>query len=214
MSKPVPLRYETYYHIYNRGNNGETIFRQKENYLYFLQLYIKHFHMVAVTFAYALLPNHFHFLVWIKSADEIENAYHEDKTLRVSQTLRVSSPKRPPTPSQAFGNLCNAYAKAVNKRYGRTGSLFENPFGRLPVTHDAYFYNLITYIHQNPQKHGFVSDFRDWPYTSYDAILHNKPTRIAKTTVLDWYGDYQHFQEVHQIQPDEKRLQKWLGDCP
>ncbi len=216
MSKPQPLRYETIYHIYNRGNNGETIFRQKENYLYFLQLYIKHFHWQVVTFAYALLPNHFHFLVRIKSVKEIEEAYQEQQkeTLMVSETLRVSSLKRIPTPSQAFGNVCNAYAKAINKRYGRTGSLFENPFGRIPVTTDAYFYNLITYIHRNPQKHGFVDDFRDWAYTSYDAFLQDKETRVAKTAVFDCYGSRVQFLDAHETELDERPLQKWLTDCP
>lgn len=209
MSKPEPLRYETYYHIYNRGNNGETIFRHRENYLYFLKLYLKHFYLMAEMFAYCLLPNHFHFVVWIRSKAEIEALVNQ--TLRVSKveakTLRVL-----PTPSQAFGNLCNAYAKAVNKRYGRTGSLLEHPFGRIPVTTDAYFYNLITYVHRNPQKHGIVDDFRDWPYSSYDAILHDKPTRVYKTAVLEWYGDLVQFREAHEIAPDEAPLQKWLGD--
>ena len=125
-----------------------------------------------------------------------------------SQTRRVSVP----APSQAFGNLCNAYAKAVNKKYGRTGSLLEHPFGRIPITTDAYFYNLITYVHRNPQKHGIVNDFRDWPYSSYDAILHDKPTRVCKTAVLDWYGSVANFQDAHKRDLDEVALQKWLGD--
>ena len=204
MSKPKPLQYETYYHIYNRGNNGETIFRHRQNYLYFLKLYLNHFYHIAETFAYCLLPNHFHFVVWIRSRAEIETLV---KTLRASKTLGVI-----PTPSQAFGNLCNAYAKTVNKIYGRTGSLLEHPFGRIPVTTDAYFYNLITYVHRNPQKHGIVDDFRDWPYSSYDAILHDKPTRVCKTAVLEWYGGLDQFEEAHQIAPDEAPLQKWLGD--
>lgn len=218
MSKPKPLQYETYYHIHNRGNNGETIFRHKENYLYFLKLYLKYFYFMAETFAYCLLPNHFHFVVWIRSRVEIETLAEKAKTPRVlrmsgqgsgGQTLGVSSI---PTPSQAFGNLCNAYAKAVNNRYGRSGSLLEHPFGRIPVTTDAYFYNLITYVHRNPQKHGIVDDFRDWPYSSYDAILHDKPTRVSKTAVLEWYGDLKQFEEAHQTAPDEASLQKWLGD--
>ena len=208
MSKPKPLQYETYYHIYNRGNNGETIFRSKENYLYFLKLYLQHFYIMAETFAYCLLPNHFHFVVWIRSRAEVEVL--AEKTPRVLETLGVS--KAVPTPSQAFGNLCNAYAKAVNKRYGRTGSLLEHPFGRIPVTTDAYFFNLITYVHRNPQKHGIMADFRDWPYSSYDAILHDKPTRVSKTAVLEWYGDVKLFEEAHQNAPDETPLQKWLGD--
>ena len=154
MSKPKPLQHDTYYHIYNRGNNRETIFRGRDNYFHFMKLYAKHFAYAADTFAYCLLPNHFHFLVRIKTAAE------GAQTLRVSETLRVLSP---PTPSQAFSNLCNAYAKAFNKAYGRSGSLLEHPFGRIPVPTDGYFHTLVAYIHRNPQKHGLVVDFRDWP---------------------------------------------------
>lgn len=199
MPKPEPLRTETTYHIYNRGNNGETIFRQDRNYRYFLKKYLKHFHPMAETFAYCLLPNHFHFVVRIRTQAQIETLWQNGQ---------------PPTPSQAFGNLCNGYAKAINKQYGRTGSLMENPFHRIPVTTDAYFTNLIAYVHRNPQKHGIVKDFRDWPYSSYDAILHDKPTRVAKTAVLTWYGDVDAFREAHQFAPDETLLQKWLLPRP
>ena len=117
MSKPVPLRYETTYHLYNRGNNGETIFRQDENCRYFLKQYLKHFHPIAETFAYCLLPNHFHFVVRIRAQAEIEKRWQEAQiqTPGVLKTPGVSKPRKPPTPSQAFGNLGNGYAKAINK---------------------------------------------------------------------------------------------------
>lgn len=92
------------------------------------------------------MKNHFHFLVRIKTESEL-------------QTSQVY-------PSKNFSNLFNAYAKAINKAYGRTGSLFEERFGRIEVTSDAYFAGLIFYIHFNPQKHGFVKDFREWPWSS------------------------------------------------
>ncbi len=200
MSKPQPLRYSTTYHIYNRGNNGETIFRQRENYLYFLKLFAKHFHLHALTYAYCLMPNHFHFLVRIKSREEVVEAY------------RRGEETSPPTPSQAFGNLCNAYTKAVNKRFGRTGSLFENPFGRIEVDSEGYFLNLVTYIHRNPQTHGFVDDFREWPYSSYHAILSEKETRVEKTAVCDWFGSREATIDYHQTDPDESTISHLIAD--
>ena len=62
MPSPPPLAYDGYYHIYNRGNNRENIFKETRNYRYFLTLYAKHIEPVADTFAYCLLPNHFHWL--------------------------------------------------------------------------------------------------------------------------------------------------------
>ena len=47
MTSPSPLQYDTYYHIYNRGTNGENIFLEDRNYEYFLGLYIKHIELVA-----------------------------------------------------------------------------------------------------------------------------------------------------------------------
>ena len=87
-------------------------------------------------------------------------------------------------PSQHFSNLFNAYAKAFNKAYHRTGALFQRPFGRIEVASDAYFVYLVVYIHQNPQKHGFVEDFRTWLYSSYQALLSTKPTRLRREDVI------------------------------
>jgi hypothetical protein len=54
-----------YYHIYNRGIAGCDIFREKDNYEYFLNLYDKYISGIASTFAWALMGNHFHLLVRI-----------------------------------------------------------------------------------------------------------------------------------------------------
>ena len=69
-----------YFHIYNRGNNGEDIFLEARNYAYFLKLYQKYICPIADTYAYCLLKNHFHFLIRIK----------DFQTRRVLKTLRVS----------------------------------------------------------------------------------------------------------------------------
>ncbi|MDQ3007860.1 MAG: hypothetical protein M3R47_21080, partial [Chloroflexota bacterium] len=80
MTSPSPLLFDMYYHIYNRGTNGENIFIQERNYEYFLKLYEKHISPIADTFAYCMLRNHFHIAVRIKSEEEII------ETLRVSST--------------------------------------------------------------------------------------------------------------------------------
>jgi putative transposase len=195
MSKPLPLEHGKYYHIYNRGNNRGNIFFEDRNYHHFLRLYAKHIEPIADTYAYCLLYNHFHFLVRVSTVEEQEALY---QTLRVSETLRVSKGFKPQNPSQQFGNLFNAYAKAINKAYRRTGSLFENPFGRIEVTSEEYFVHLITYIHQNPQKHGLVPDFRTWPYSSYHALLSTKPTRVKRDVVLTWFDGPAGVRTSHQ----------------
>jgi hypothetical protein len=103
-------------------------------------------------------------------------------------------------------------SKGINHAYGRTGSLFENRYRRKEVTTDGYFQRLIHYIHWNPQKHGFVADFRDYPYSSYHLFLTDKPTFVKRVEVLDWFGGRDGFVRQHQEYADEKGLQDLLLD--
>jgi putative transposase len=164
-----------YYHIYNRGNNRENIFVEERNYVHFLQLLAKYILPIADVFAYCLLRNHFHFLIRIKEAPD---ANHK-------------------SPHQAFSNFFNAYARAFNRAYGRTGALFERTYKRLEITSDAHLLQLVAYIHHNPQKHGFVDDFREWPYSSFHALSSDSSTFIQRSEVLGWFEGRDHFLEFH-----------------
>ena len=154
MTSPPPLQSGVFYHIYNRGINRENIFIEARNYPYFLQLYARHIGPVVETYAYCLLKNHFHLLVKIKEGPEDPN--EDPKGLLRPLGSRSGRSEA----SAAFSNFFNAYAKAINKAYHRTGTLFETPFRRIEVTSDRYFVRLVHYIHWNPQKHGFAFDFR------------------------------------------------------
>lgn len=178
MSKPAPLQPGRYYHIYNRGNNRENLFLEERNYRHFLRLYARYVASIADTFAYCLLKNHFHLLVRIKVAAE-----HDQPQVC--------------NPSRQFGHLFNAYSKAINKAYGRTGSLFEHPFERKEVVSEAYLMRLVTYIHCNPQRHGLAADFRDWPYSSYHALCSAVPTALQRDEVLAWFDGPAQFAEAH-----------------
>ena len=187
MTSPSPLQPDTYYHIYNRGTNRENIFCEERNYSHFLKLYRYHIEPVAETFAYCLLRNHFHLLVRVKIEEEIDPKGFQ-KSLG-SGLLRSAS--------QKFSDFFNAYAKAINQAYGRTGSLFQHPFGRIPVTKDRQFWSVVAYIHQNPQKHKFVEDFREWKWSSYTALLTEKPTRLKRAAVLEWFCGQKRYEKLH-----------------
>lgn len=201
MARQIPLVYGGYYHIYNRGNNRENIFIEERNYAYFLTLYAKYITPLADTYAYCLLRNHFHLLVRVRTEDELI-AQPNPKRLRDPSGLSPNLFD----PSQQFGKLFDAYAKSINKAYHRTGSLFQHPFSRIRVTSDEYFAHLILYIHFNPQKHGFVEDFRDYPYSSYDALLSNNPTKLARDRVIEWFSGIPAFIAAHEKPVDEKNI--------
>jgi len=67
----LPLQPEGWYHIYNRGNEGRTIFFETENHRYFLSKYAAYMSAYWDTYAYCLLPNHFHLAVQVKDTDSV-----------------------------------------------------------------------------------------------------------------------------------------------
>jgi hypothetical protein len=190
-----PLQYGHFYHIYNRGINSCSLFREPTNYEHFLGLYDKYISPVADTYAWVLMGNHFHWLVRIKREEEI-NLFFQD--LQGFQNLEGLKNRN--RVNQQFANLFNAYTKAYNKRYHRTGSLFEHPFRRVPVNTMAQLKYLVYYIHHNPIHHGYCEHYLDYPWSSYLTIVSPKQTRLKRDKVLSWYAGSERFQAYHSRQ--------------
>jgi hypothetical protein len=195
MTSPSPLNFDTYYHIYNRGNNREDIFIEDRNYEHFLNLYKKYVGPVTDTMAYCLLRNHFHLMARIKSESEI-NLWQDNQP----KELKIKNIN----PSRIFSDFFNSYSKSINHAYGRTGSLFQHPFRRVMITNQKQFWNLIAYIHQNPQKHHFVNDFRIWNWSSYNDILSDELSIVNRSEVLGIFGGKQNFLEMNS---------QWVSDA-
>jgi hypothetical protein len=66
-----PLECGKYYHIFNHAVGADHLFRNNENDLFFLKKYAQYISPIADTFAYCLMPNHFHFAVRIKDEEDI-----------------------------------------------------------------------------------------------------------------------------------------------
>jgi len=180
-----PLQVETFYHLYNRGVNGGDIFRESENYTYFLNKYADLIAGVADTYAYSLLKNHFHLLIRTKSEAEIQERF-EEKKKPASSIISLQ-----------FSHLFNGYAQAINKKYNRTGSLFETPFRRKEIADEEYLRRLVFYIHFNAERHKLCADFKKYFFSSYQAFLSNKPTKLQTEEVLSWFGDKTAFVSFH-----------------
>ncbi|QBN19395.1 hypothetical protein [Flavobacterium nackdongense] len=198
---PIPLENGKYYHIYNRGNNGIDLFYETENYNHFLRLYEKYINPIAETFAWCLMKNHFHILVYIKETNEIDTT-----------KLEYSSTDKPKniSASKQFSNLFNAYTLAMNKRYNRTGSLFEKNFKRKVVSSENYFQKLIFYIHNNPVHHRFTENIVEYPWTSYGTILSTKQTKIQRNRVIQAFNDLENFKYYHSINQDLGEIEELI----
>jgi putative transposase len=136
-SNIIPLIYGRYYHIYNHGVGGRDLFKDKDNFSYFLNLFEKHVGPIVDTYAWVLMKNHFHFLVRIKDEEEVVNYLNQHPT--GFQNLSGVGVTKPKPPHQYFSNFFNAYTKAFNKYYQTWGTLFERPFRRKLIDNEDYF---------------------------------------------------------------------------
>jgi REP element-mobilizing transposase RayT len=149
----IPLKPNEMYHIYNHANGNDNLFRNEENYAYFLKRYAYFIHPIAKTYAYCLMPNHFHLLVKIRSEEGIAITFPKIRTLEKLEILEKLEFDK--FISKQFANLFSSYTQSYNIVFRRKGSLFIKNFQRKPVKSEAYFTSLVQYIHRNPLHHGF-----------------------------------------------------------
>ncbi len=174
-----PLIPGEFYHFYNRANSQrDKLFFQERNYDYFLRKWNKYMRDSMEVWSYCLIPNHFHFLVRMKS-----------------------DPHLPPM--ESFRRFAITYAKAINKQEGRRGSLFQECPKHLRVATTAHLLHLIRYIHNNPVHHGIRAGMHEWQYSSYLRIARFEPQDrfwpidIEDNKVLELFGGVEAFVEFH-----------------
>lgn len=167
-----------YYHLYNRSNNNERVFKQEENYRFFLDRYKHHLGSLVDTAAYCLMPTHFHFLVRIRT----------DHTDLVRTKI---------------GILLSAYTKAINRRFHRHGSLFQEHTKASHVGTPGYLLSVAAYIHRNPVRAGLVRRMEDWRYSSYREYAQCREDGfLRKADVLAPFGslaDFLRFSEAEVV---------------
>jgi putative transposase len=195
------------YHVYNRTNGNELMFRDEENYDFFLKRLKKYIVPFADIYAYCLIPNHFHLLLKIKDGEKlltnlkVQNSRHAES--QVSEII-----------AEQFKNFLMSYAKSYNKRYDRHGSLFQKSLKRIAIDSDDYFTTMIRYIHFNSVLHGITKRPEQWKHNSFQAYVSNHKSAIVKDVVLEWFGGEEAFLKFHaSIQRDEfDQIKKFTFD--
>ncbi len=180
---------ENLYHVYNQGNNRRQIFFIDENYLFFLKK-IRAFLLPHADFlAYSLMPNHFHFLIYMHSVDAPIPPPHltNFRYKQIPQKLQKESDSSPKIRnfSESIAIMLRSYTRAINKQEGNSGSLFrektkaKNGFdgklwtGEKSITKDFsfaegndYATNCFHYIHENAKEANLVTKPEDYMYSS------------------------------------------------
>ena len=193
MNYHIPLIPDRTYHIFSRAIGKEKLFIEEDNYRFFLRQFLIHIQPVASTFAYTLLPNHFHFMIRIKDIDTIHTEF-----LRVKKNKKFTLELAPEFVMERFSNLLNSYTKAFNKKNSRRGGLFINLMRRVEIIDDAQFGATIFYIHKNPVHHQYVKSIGDWHWSSYHSLMSELPTMLLRDEVIEWFGGREQFKKFHQ----------------
>lgn len=165
----MELETNKYYHLYNRSNNHEQLFRNRDNYIYFLEKYRKYISPFVDTLAYCLMPDHFHFSIFISS----------DNSILIKKNI---------------GLLLSSYTKAINKSLSRVGSLFQEHTKTKLIEDEDNLLTVISYIHQNPLRKYLVTNLENWEFSSYqDYVGLRDGTLINKTYIQNRFPSIEAF---------------------
>src|SRR5438876_5902940 len=146
------------YHVINRGNGRQRIFRKPEDYDAFVALLPWASQRVPMRIlGYCLMPNHWHVVLWPKNDGDLSRFM-----LRLTTTHVVR------------------YRSHYHQR--AAGHLYQGRFKSFPVEADDYFLTLMRYVEANAVRAGLAERARDWRWSSFaqrrrakDNFLHAWP---------------------------------------
>jgi len=177
-----------FFHVYNRTNGSHKMFREDENYRFFLSNFEEYLCEVLDLYSYCLVPSHFHLIVKIKRLIEIQEYLDLNKCdFRDINKIVVKQ----------FQRFFTSYTMAFNKFHDRQGSLFNHKFKRVAIESGEQLKDCMFYVHSNPVHHGLSKTFLDYMHSSYPLILSDEPTIIKRLEVLELFGGREEFIKYH-----------------
>lgn len=133
------------HHIVQRGNNNEKVFFDKEDRGMYLSLLKKYSDKWgSPILAYCLMSNHVHLIIRPKK---------EEALYKMMQGV----------------TLC--YTQHINRKYKRTGRLWESRYHSCVVNKENYLWAVARYIEQNPKRAKIAKREEDFPYSSARAHI-------------------------------------------
>ena len=158
MARPLRIEYPgAVYHITNRGNDKKAVFKDdqdRETFLKILAFVNKRYHWLC--HAYCLMDNHYHLMI-------------ETPDGNLSLGMR---------------QLNGVYTQARNKRYNKTGHLFQGRYKAILIQKDSHLLEVCRYVVLNPVRARMVEKPEDWKWSSYRATAGKEPPHPCLTT--DW----------------------------
>lgn len=169
----------SYYHTYTRGISKQRIFQDESDYMFFLSLFERYLSndnliedsnlcyqklsKVVEILAYCLMPNHFHLLLYQIDEDGMSRLMH---------------------------GVMTSYSRYYNKKYDRSGPLFESRYEAAVISSDSYLLHISRYIHLNPDE------WIDYPHSSVRAYLYDDAQSwLKKSRISELYSSAVKYKE-------------------
>lgn len=160
------------HHVTHRGNNRMRIFDDDQDCLVFRQLVLNYSKKLGCdVHSYVLMGNHVHLLV---------------------------TPREPNSLSRFMQRVAMMYSRYFNKRYGRTGCMWEGRYGSSVIESARYYFTCCRYIELNPVRAQLAANPLEYrwssfhrnalgtydplitPHSLYDALSENPRVRFAR----------------------------------
>ena len=148
MPRKKRLKINGSYHIVCRGVERRNVFLDADDFDIFLNLLNEVTIKYGITVhSFCLMTNHYHILVEINEQSNL------------SESMRI---------------LNSTYAMYFNKKYKRTGHLWQGRYGSFLIYNSAHFWYVTKYIERNPIKAGIVTKIEYYKYQSFYQWKYNQ----------------------------------------
>ncbi len=198
------------WHVYNRGVDKRIIFEDDQDYSVFLNLLKyalmspekiekvdsslfscaerytyrrQNFYEQVELRAYCLMPNHFHLLLY----------QYSDRGI-----------------SGLMRSVATGYSVYFNKKYKRSGVLFQGRYKGSCIEDDSYWWHIVRYIHLNgaDSKEGF----KNYPYSSYRNYVGKEKSDWLEPEW--WKGSFDSPREIEEFHSGYLRIRSDLKGLP
>src|SRR4030043_2078766 len=143
-----------FYHVISRGNQRQQIFRDRSDFLKFLELLALYKRRYAYfLYGYVLMSNHVHLLI-------------ETENIPLSKVLQ---------------GINQSYTMYFNRKYRTVGHLFQGRYKTILCDKDAYLLSLIKYIHLNPMRARMAKSAENYRWSSHLVYCGKEKSEIVDT---------------------------------
>ena len=151
------------YHVLNRGNSRQAVFRKPEDYRAFLRLLKQSSERLPMRLlTYCLMPNHFHLVLWPKADGDL---------------------------SRWMQWLLTAHVRRYHRHYGGSGHVWQGRFKAFPIERDEHLLTVMRYVERNPVRAALAARAEEWTWSSAGGDKLDERPPIAPSPVErppDW----------------------------